>query len=85
MKKLFVSAFAAILLSACSTELELISTDLPPTVSSAFNAKYPGATEAEWDAEKENGHLVFEVDFEYDGKKREAVFKPDGTFIEERD
>lgn len=70
-------------LFACKAELQLISTDLPPTVASAFAAKYPGATNAEWEAEKENGRLVFEVDFEFDGKNREATFRPDGTFVEE--
>ena len=81
MKKLIL--FSAALLTACSTELQLISTDLPPTVSSAFAAKYPGATDAKWEAEKENGRLVFEAEFEFDGKHREATFRPDGTFVDE--
>ena len=82
MKKI-VSLLLVFTLVSCSSELDLISTDLPPAVASNFNAKFPGATEVEWEAEKEDGHLIFEAEFENGGKEREAKNKPDGSMIEE--
>lgn len=85
MKKLIVFS-AVLMLASCSNQSNLASSDVPPSVMSAFQAKYPNATNTEWDTDKRNGNLVFEVDFEHEGKKLEATFKPDGTFVkEERD
>ena len=85
-KTYFIMVTAVAMLCSCSQELDLISTDIPPQVASNFQAKFPNATDAEWEAQKEDGHLVFEVEFEFEGKEREAKFKPDGSLIEtERD
>jgi uncharacterized membrane protein YkoI len=52
-------------------------------VLTAFNAKYQGATDVEWELEKKDNKTVYEVDFKLNGKKVEAEFNADGGFIEE--
>jgi hypothetical protein len=74
---------AAIALSSCSTEFGIVGEDVPSSVKTAFTAKYPTVTNPEWEVEKEEGRLIYEAEFKVDGKKKEAEFKPDGTFIKE--
>jgi hypothetical protein len=69
--------------SSCSTEFEIIGDDVPQAVQSAFKAKYPNASAPEWEVEKSEGRLIYEAEFKLDGKKKEAEFKPDGTFLKE--
>lgn len=68
------------ILSGCATEFEISGTDVPESVMTAFKSKYPGATETEWEVEKKDGKLYFEAEFKMDDKKKEAYFRPDGTF-----
>jgi hypothetical protein len=70
-------------LCSCSSEFHIVSSDVPPVVITAFNTKYAGATDVEWEAEKTEGHLAFEAEFRIDGKRKEAYFKPDGAFLKE--
>jgi hypothetical protein len=72
-----------IMLSACASEFEIASSDVPESVVSAFKGKYPSATVAEWEVEKKDGKLYYEAEFKIDGKKKEAYFRPDGTFAME--
>jgi hypothetical protein len=85
MKKLnyFIACAGLIFLGSCATELEIMSDDVPQAVQSAFKAKYPNAANPEWEVEKSDGRLVYEAEFKLDGKKKEAEFKPDGTFLKE--
>lgn len=85
MKKIliFVAVITSILLTSCTSEFEIMSSDVPQTVLTAFQTKYPSIQNVEWEAEKADGHLTFEAAFKMDGKKKEACFKPDGTFIKE--
>jgi hypothetical protein len=73
----------AIMLVSCASEFKIMSTDVPEPVMKAFQAKYPNMQNVEWEAEKADGHLTFEAAYKVDGKEREAIFKPDGTFIKE--
>jgi hypothetical protein len=70
-------------LCACSAEMRLTESDLPPGVLASFQSKYPGAGDVSWEAEKEDDHLVFEAEFQHEGKKKEAYFRPDGMFVKE--
>jgi len=81
--KQIIAVLSIVMLSACATEFEITKDNVPAAVTSAFNAKYPNVTSAEWEVEKEDGRLVYEAEFKLDGKKKEAEFKPDGTFIKE--
>lgn len=81
--KLLISGVIAIMFCSCASEFAILSDDVPSVVSSAFKAKYPSAQGSDWEVEKHNGHLVYEVAFKLDGKRKEAAFKPDGTFEKE--
>jgi hypothetical protein len=85
MKKVqfLLSAGLSLLLASCCTSFKIVSADVPQAVQSAFTAKYAAAQNIIWEVEKENGQLVFEAMFKMDGKKKEAEFKPDGTFVKE--
>jgi len=81
MKRTAIYLSLILFLSACAAEFKIPETDVPPGVKDAFNTKYPNAIDPKWEAEKHKGHLTFEVEFTFDGKKKEACFKPDGSFI----
>ena len=83
IRSILFGSTLVVCLSSCSSEFEIISSDVPPTVMNGFTEKYPGANDVEWEVEKEDGHLIFEAEFKQDGKKKEACFKPDGTFVKE--
>jgi hypothetical protein len=85
MKKLnyLIAGAGLIFLGSCATEFKIAGDDVPQAVQSAFKAKYPNAVSPEWEVEKSDGRLVFEAEFKLDGKKKEAEFKPDGTFLKE--
>jgi hypothetical protein len=81
--KSFLVIACALLASACASEFEIASSDVPQSVISAFTSKYPGASDTEWEVEKLDGKLHYEAEFKIDGKKKEAYFRPDGTFSKE--
>jgi hypothetical protein len=70
-----------LLMVSCASEFDVIGDDVPPAVLTAFEAKYPDATAAEWNVEKSDGRLVYEAEFKIDNKKKKAEFESDGTFI----
>jgi len=70
-------------LTNCSNELEILTEDVPQSVRTAFQQKYPVAQVTEWEAEKKDGRLYFEAEFTLNNQKKEAYFKPDGTFFQE--
>jgi hypothetical protein len=82
IKKIMVCA-TVVTLSSCATEFKIVGDDVPQVVKTAFTAKYPDVTNPEWEVEKEEGRLIYEAEFKLGGKKKEAEFKPDGTFIKE--
>jgi hypothetical protein len=84
MKTKFVlAATCAFIISSCACEIEIASSDVPQAVVSTFTSKYAGASDVEWEVEKEDGKLYYEAEFKLDGKKKEAYFRPDGTFSKE--
>jgi len=83
MRKLLIP-FAVLLFSACGeNEKKINASDVPSSVQSAFNAKYPNASEVKWEQEKEKGKLIYEADFKFNGKEIEAEFDSTGNFLEE--
>jgi len=78
-----LTALGCLVMAACASEIEISSSDVPQPVINAFTAKYAGAANTEWEIEKEDGNLYYEAEFQLEGKKKEAYFKPDGTFSKE--
>ncbi len=87
MKCITCVAFLLIIgLASCSsTEFEIKESEVPPNVLAAFKAKYPSAHVKKWQAEKEEGKFVFEVDFVDGGKDKEVQITPDGSSISEEE
>ncbi len=79
--ELDISPEGAVLL----TEEEVATGSVPKAVTAAFEAKYPKtkASKAEKQT-KADGSVTYEVAFkDAKGKRHEATFKEDGTFVEE--
>jgi uncharacterized protein YcfL len=70
-------------LAGCKSEFDIPETDVPQQVVAAFQQKYPSVTATGWEVEKSDGRLVYEAEFMMDKKKKEAEFRPDGTFVKE--
>ena len=70
---------------SCSsaTEFGIKETEVPPNVLAAFRAKYPAATNVEWQAEKDDGRFYFEADFKEGAEEKEVQITPDGASITE--
>ena len=71
-------------ISACN-EKKISASEVPPAALAAFNAKYQGATDVEWETEKKKDSTVYEAEFKLNGKKVEAEFGANGNFIEEEE
>ena len=71
--------------SVLLTEEEVATGSVPKAVTAAFEAKYPKtrASKAEKQT-KADGTITYEIAFkDAKGKRHEATFKEDGTFVEE--
>ncbi len=60
------------------------ASDVPASVTSAFNTKYQGAADVEWDKETQNNQTIYEAEFKQNGKELKATFDTNGTFILEK-
>jgi hypothetical protein len=54
----------------------------PAPILAAFEAAYPHATIRSAAAEKENGHVVWELESTENGLGRDLLYTPDGTVVE---
>ena len=64
-------------------EGSVVLDSVPKAVISAFKAKYPKAQiKASEKQTKAEGTVTYELAFKDQGKKHEATFKEDGTFVE---
>jgi uncharacterized membrane protein YkoI len=82
MKKSIILPACFTMLLACN-EKKIAASEVPPAVISAFNAKYPGATDVKWEHEKEKGKWVYEAEFKSNGKEDEVHFDSAGNFVGE--
>jgi hypothetical protein len=71
--------------SVLLTEQEIAPGSVPKAVLAAFDAKYPKTKAAKAEKQtKADGTITYELAFkDAKGKKHEATFKEDGTFVEE--
>lgn len=71
------------LLPSCGDGSEEIeAANVPTTVISAFNTKYPGATNVEWERETDDENLRYEAEFDFNGADMKAKFDGNGAFLE---
>jgi len=81
--KLFLFILIAFSLISCEDEQErqVTEKEVPTAVLQVFNNAYPGATIKEYAEEKEDGQTFYEVSGEFEGRKIDAVYNPDGTIF----
>jgi hypothetical protein len=84
MKYIVIICCSFFLLTGCTQEIKVNSSDVPSVVIASFNEKYPEAQEVKWTAEDEKG-FYFEADFKLAGVEKSAEFKTDGTFVGEEE
>ncbi len=85
MKKIII--YSAVILSlgivSSCNEKKIAASEVPQPAMAAFNTKYPGAADVEWETEKEDGKTIYEAEFKFNEKKIEAEFDANGTFLKE--
>ncbi|KAA3610617.1 MAG: hypothetical protein DWQ05_21610 [Calditrichaeota bacterium] len=86
MKPVNLSVFCSILLAfiflACNPadqERVINEKDMPKVVLYVFNKTYPTAIVFEYAEEIKDNHKYYEISFEFEGRKIDAVYQPDGT------
>jgi len=80
LKLIFIVLIAFSLLSCeDEQEREVTENEVPQAVLQAFNNAYPGATIKEYAEEKEDGKKFYEISCEFEGRKIDAIYNPDGT------
>ena len=47
---------------------------VPVSIVNTFHSQYPGATNAQWEVEKEHGQLVYQVEFRLNGQKMKVKY-----------
>ncbi len=57
--------------------------DLPAAVTRALAARYPKVKATRAEKMTKGAELSFEIAFQSEGRRKEATFKQDGTFVEE--
>ena len=60
---------------------ETTEADVPAAVKKSFSTKYPGATNVEWEKEKEYNKIIYDVEFKINGKDDKAEIDEAGNFI----
>lgn len=78
-----------VLVQSCNSENtvnkdnDLSESDVPPTVKTAFSAKYSTATDVKWEDAHEDSIKTYKAKFIINGKKMKAEFDGAGSFIKE--
>lgn len=60
---------------------ETTEPDVPAAVKKSFSTKYPGATNVEWEKEKQYNKTIYDVEFKLNGKDDKAEIDEAGNFI----
>ena len=84
MKKLIylLSLLTFLNFSSCK-EKKMAASDVPQAVVNEFQAKYPNSSDIKWEEEKEDGKVLYQAEFKYNGKEMKAEFDAAGNFIKE--
>jgi hypothetical protein len=79
---LLAFVFLGFVLVSCEKEeqeREVTSKEVPAAVLQVFNQTYPGAIIKEYAEEIEDGQKFYEISCEFEGRKIDAIYQPDGT------
>ena len=80
--------FSLLTVQSCSDntangDKDISDADVPPTVKTAFSAKYSTATDVKWEDAREDSLQTYKAKFTLNGKKMKAEFDGAGGFIKE--
>ena len=80
-------AFILLFIAFCEDEKEkeVTEKEVPQAVLRAFTTSYPGATVKEYTEEIEEGQKFYEISCEFEGRKIDAIYKPDGKVAGQSD
>lgn len=67
--------------SACSSETDVETKDVPDIVITNFNSRYPGADHIKWKSEKSGGKKIYEAEFIMNGAQAEVEFDEAGNLV----
>lgn len=80
---LSIIALAGVTLAAQTPAKPAPASKLPPAVGAAFKKAYPNATIKNASSERENGKIQWEVESMDGNARRDLIYLPDGTLVEE--
>lgn len=85
MKKsiIYLAVIVMTTLFSCHNEQKVSASQVPQTVITAFQTKYPNITVDKWVTETEKGKTIYEAKFKNNNEDAEAEFDENGTFIKE--
>ena len=83
MKKQITIVATILILGGCAMQSAISTSDVPTSVITNFQQKYPNTTVSKWKTWKKDNKVYYEAKFTQNGKKIEAVFLPDGAFVKE--
>jgi hypothetical protein len=83
MKKILFYSIGVVFCIISCNEKKISASEVPQPAVAAFNEKYPGATDVQWETEKKGDKTIYEAEFKFNGKKIEAEFEAGGNFIQE--
>jgi hypothetical protein len=72
----------AVALIGCASSRSHTSDSLPDSITRSIEQRFPGAQIDEWTSDRDNGTLVYEVEFESADAEYEADLAADGRFLE---
>jgi uncharacterized membrane protein YkoI len=85
-KSIFLlGSLAVLLFTSCESSSEVKEADVPQSVKSAFNTKYPTALVTKWETEKKGGKMIYEAKFKDGGKEKEVHITADGSSVTDED
>ena len=64
-----------------SDSRDIPASQVPDAVRMSFREMFPNSRNVQWEIKREDGRRVYQVDFTRNGRRFEAEFLPDGTFL----
>lgn len=80
--RLLGGAVLLVLLTACSTNVEVAVGELPAPVQTAINERFPGAEYLEADRLEDRKGTKYDVEIRHQGKRYEVEVREDGTIVD---
>lgn len=57
------------------------ASEVPSAVKATFRSLFPGATNVQWEREREDGRTIYQATFTLNGDRKRALFSATGRFL----